>query len=248
MIVTILASSLSAADRGPATAPSTRPGAADVASIQALVGQLAEGGYETRESARVALMGLKRSQLELLREAVKQSLPLAPGQVAVLHDIVTQVYLTGDIYESVDASPGFLGVSLPSVYRAEDRGLLSLERGVAVVARVPGFCAYRMLQNGDVILSMRPLRGQPIRFETPDPDLLMESVKAVRAGQTITFEVLRQGQVINVPITLDPRPAGLDRNPATSALWFQEFTARRADQAEELWERDFAPLLADKVG
>jgi hypothetical protein len=248
MLVTLLAlPPLIAAERTPTTAPTTRP-AANVASIRQLVGQLAEGGYETREAARVALMGLKRSELELLRDAVKQSLPLEPSQIAVLHDIVSHVYLTGDLYESTDASPGFLGVSLPSVYRAEDRGLLSLERGVAVVARVPGFCAYRMLQNGDVILSMRPPVGQPVRFETPDPDLLMASVKAIRAGQTITFEVLRQGQIINVPIILDLRPAGLDRNPATSAFWFQEFTARRMDQAEALWERDFAPLLAEQVG
>src|SRR5688572_13329794 len=137
----------------PATAPATRP-ASDIVSIRQHLARLASDNFGVRESARIALMGLERSALPMLREAVKQSLPLEPSQAVVLREIVAQVYLTGDKYEIAEGGQGFLGVSMPNPMRVEDRGLLALGRGVAVVSRVPGFCAYRMLQNGDVLLSM----------------------------------------------------------------------------------------------
>jgi S1-C subfamily serine protease len=127
--------------------------------------------------------------------------------------------------------------------RVEDRGLLALGRGVAVVSRVPGFCAYRMLQNGDVLLSMTV--GE-VTVEFNRTDDLMDSVRAVQAGQTITFEVLRQGEILRVPITLDPRPAHLDNLGATD--WLREFNNRRADEVETYWSRDFAPLLGEQLG
>lgn len=224
------------------TLPSTRP-AADRASLRKLLAQLASDNFRVRDAARVALMGLERSALPTLREAVKESLPLEPSQAVVLREIVTQVYLAGDAYQKSDGGQGFLGVSLPSPGRVEDRGLLALGRGVAVVSRVPGFCAYRMLRNGDVLLSMTV--GQTtVTFERTDD--LMESVQAVPPGQTVTFEVLRQGEIVRVPITLDPRPALPDNLGATD--WLREFNNRRADEVEVYWSNDFAPLLGEQLG
>jgi hypothetical protein len=250
----LIGSPLLAADRdsaapAAAAAPTTRPlvssatrPAGDVATLTRLIAQLADDDYSNREAARIALMGLRRSDLGVLRQSVQQSMPLEPGQIIVLRDVVTQVYLAGDAYLPDDQGAGFLGVSLPVWSRPEDRALLTLERGVAVVSRVPGFCAFRMLQNGDVLLSMTTAAGT---VELNTPERLSDSVKAVKAGQTITFEVLRQGEVLTVPITLDPRPFNLDN---MGAIWLQEFTGRRADQANEVWERDFAPLFAEKLG
>jgi hypothetical protein len=226
-------------DQPPTTLPTTRP-ASDLQSVRKLLAQLASDNFGVREAARVSLMGLERAALPTLREAVKQSLPLEPSQAVVLRDIVTQVYLAGAEFEKAEGGQGFLGVSLPSTMRVEDRGLLALGRGVAVVSRVPGFCAYRMLQNGDVLLSMTV--GE-VTVEFNRTDDLMDSVRAVPAGQTITFDVLRQGEIVRVPITLDPRPAHLD-----NLDWLREFNNRRADEVETYWSKDFAPLLGEQLG
>jgi hypothetical protein len=100
-----------------------------------------------------------------------------------------------------------------------------------------------MLQNGDVLLSMT-LGATTVEFNRSDD--LSDSVRAVPAGQTITFEVLRQGEILRLPITLDPRPAGLDLAGYTD--WLREFNNRRADAVEEYWWKDFAPLLGEQLG
>jgi hypothetical protein len=242
MLVTFLTTAVIAAEHsGPATAPAaTQPAAVQsIASIKRLIRELAANNYPARDGARLALMGLKRSELAALREAVKQSLPLEPSQVIVLREIVTQVYLAGDLYQAEDDGMGFLGVHLPIWERPEDRALLSMERGVVVMARVPGFCAFRMLQDGDVLLSMTAPGG--INVELSTTDQLVTAVRSVRAGEKVTFDVLRQGEIISVTITLDRKPLNL-------AGQIEEFTGRRAEQAEQLWERDFAPLLAEQLG
>jgi S1-C subfamily serine protease len=113
-----------------------------------------------------------------------------------------------------------------------------MERGVAVVSRVPGFCSYRMLQDGDVLLAMETPGG---KIEFSSNEQLIEVVTSARAGDTVTFEVLRQGRILNIPITLDKKPLNLPGQ-------IDEFSGRRADEADELWQRDFAPLLAAQMG
>src|SRR5438067_1326230 len=204
LVVTLLTTAvLIAAEGGPATAPATTQPAAvqSIASIKRLIAELAADNYPARDHARLTLMGLQRSQLGALREAVKQSLPLEPSQVIVLREIVTQVYLAGDLYLAEEDGMGFLGIHLPNWDRPEDRALLSVERGVVVMARVPGFCAFRMLQDGDVLLSMTSPSGVKVAFSTQDQ--LASTVHSVPAGETVTFEVLRQGEILSVTITLD---------------------------------------------
>jgi len=237
MLVGLLSTWLLAADRSPTTAPTTRP-TDRLGTIKAMLGELSADSSATREAARVALMGLKRQELPLLRQAVRQSMPLDPDQVTVLRDIVTQVYLAGDLYATEGDGRGFLGVHLPYYGHPEERSLLSMERGVAVVSRVPGFCSYRMLQDGDVLLAMLTPAG---KIEISSNEQLIDAVTSARAGDTVTFEVLRQGRVLNVPITLDKKPLNL-----TTQL--EEFSGRRADEADEYWKRDFAPLLAAQLG
>jgi hypothetical protein len=227
----------------PASRPATtRPAAAaDVPGVKRMIARLAADGFRDREAARVELMGLPRAKLPVLREAVKQMLPLEASQLSVLRDIVAHVYLAGETYDVDEGAPGFLGISLPPFMRFPGAGGAFVGgRGVEVMARVPGFCAYRMLQDGDVILALT-VPGSPA-VELNSSDELIEAVRAVKGGQTITLEVLRQGEVLSVPITLDPRP----RIPATGPL--EEFKNRRAMDADAHWERDFAPLLGESFG
>jgi hypothetical protein len=237
MLVSCLGTGLLAAGHSPATAPATRP-TDRLGTIKAMLAELSADSSATREAARVALMGLKRQELPLLRQAVQQSLPLDPDQITVLRDIVTQVYLAGDIYATAGDGQGFLGVHLPYYAHPEERSLMSMERGVAVVSRVPGFCSYRMLQDGDVLLAMETPGG---KIEFSSNEQLIEVVTSARAGDTVTFEVLRQGRILNIPITLDKKPLDLRGQ-------LDEFSGRRADEADKLWQRDFAPLLAAQMG
>jgi hypothetical protein len=240
LVVTLLATARVIG--GPATAPAaTQPAAAgqSIASIKRLIRELAADNYPARDGARLALMGLKRSELGALRDAIKQSLPLEPSQVIVLREIVTEVYLAGDLYIAEDDGMGFLGIHLPDWQRPEDRALMSVERGVVVMGRVPGFCAFRMLHDGDVLLSMAPPGG--VNLELSTKEQLIAAVKSVRAGERVTFEVLRQGEILSVTITLERKPLNLE-------LQIEEFKGRRAEQADQVWERDFAPLLTEQLG
>lgn len=219
--------------RSPKTVqPATRP-VLGAAQVRGLVGRLGDEDAARRHAARVELMSLTRADLPVLRQAVKDNLPLGPAQLYVLRDIVHQVYLSGDVYLSED--DGFMGVRLPSELNPEDKSLLSIERGVAVVSRIPGFCAFRVLQDGDVILTVG---GQAVNH----PSELIDLVRGVRAGQAIEFEVLRAGAIIKVALTLDRRPLGLERES------LEGFTNERLDRAERLWQAEFVPLLAETVG
>src|SRR5258706_1472019 len=203
LVLTLLATTRVIA--GPATAPAaTQPMAVQsIASIKRLIAQLAADSYPARDGAGLALMGLQRSELAALREWIKQSLPLEPSQVIVLREIVTQVYLAGDLYLAEEDGMGFLGIHLPQWERPEDWALLSVERGVVVMGRLPGFCAFRMLHDGDVLLSMAAPGG--VNLELSTKDQLITAVKSVPAGEGVTFEGLRQGGVRSGTIPLEPQ-------------------------------------------
>jgi hypothetical protein len=216
-----------------ATQPTPRT---DLPTVRRWISQLASDNYQTREAARIALMGLKRQELDTLRQAVIQNLPLAPNQLINLREIFTQIYLAGDIFIPDASDGGFLGIKLLTKPEEET---YPIERGVTVLFRLPGFCAFRMLQNGDVILSIHSDAGDRALNEAME---LSSAVSSIKAGKTITLEVLRQGRILNVPITLDRRPL---RTNQPAAL--QEFINDRADRADEIWERDFAPLLKNQL-
>jgi len=80
------------------------------------------------------------------------------------------------------------------------------------------------------------------RVEFTDPLELSQAEGSVPAGHTVTFEVLRHGRMLKVPILLAPRPLEV-REP----LNLNEFNGRREDQANEVWERDFAPMLGERL-
>jgi hypothetical protein len=231
-----------AADRGSTTAPSTRPAPKSnlVERARRLVAQLAANDYDARAAARVELMGFRRSELGAIREGVRENLPLLPSQAIVLREIVTHVYLSGDLYVIDQATGGFVGVNLPNpMFHPEERNLLVAVRGVPVLDRVPGFPAYRFLQNGDLLLAFT-VNGERVEFT--DPLELSQAVGSVPAGHTVTFEVLRHGQLLKVPILLTPKPLAV-----RDALNLNEFNGRREDQSNEIWERDFAPMLGERL-
>jgi hypothetical protein len=239
------------ANAAPTTAPATQPAKGSTEAIAKEFAELTDPDPAIREAARINLMGLTRTHLPALRKVVQASSPLAPAQAAVLHDIVAQAYLAGDAYDSTGRD-GFMGVRLIEVglnFRPPagapiaasapiDEGSATTY-GVIVFERMPGFCGCRMLQDGDVILSVieRP------RVQLRGPTEFSLVIRAIGAGRTMHVEVLRQGQIIRVPITLDPRPEEADFPPA-----MQNLLDRRKKEMEEYWKQQFAPLLGEGVG
>jgi len=100
-----------------------------------------------------------------------------------------------------------------------------------------------MLQDGDVILGISAGRRHlPVRT----PLEMRTHVQQYGVGQTVQFEVLRQGQVHRVSVALDPKPDEADPTAGINAM--QKLLDDRRRDAEEYWEKTFAPLLKEKVG
>lgn len=228
------------AAEAPPVAPATqttRP-ADRQALITQWLGDLADEDARIREQARRTLMSLKREDLPLLKAAVKDLRPLAPSQLAALRDIVTQAYLSRDTYAR-DPRVGFMGVKLSADRAAEVQ--IGGDGPAVIESRLPGFCGYAALQDGDVIVKV-------VGREHPEPLTRMQFIEAVQttpAGLTIRLRVLRDGKEIEVPVTLDARPVDeADRTPMLTDPQVDELTNRRSSEAEKYWEAEFQEVVS----
>jgi hypothetical protein len=199
--------------------------------IRQWLSDLGNSDAAVRESARDKLMGLKREDLPALAQAARDAKPLLPSQVANLHEVVRQVFLAGEPYDQTDA--GFLGVGLAPQdeivrVREPDSQEPRARLGVRVVSRWPGFAGYRWLRDGDVVVKVREFPDTAGgRTEFP------VRVRARKPETTLTLEVLRQGRIIPVKITLSARPKGDDEMAIANMM------QQRAQQAEDYWNTTF---------
>ena len=220
-----------------AGSPSTQPsGERQPPTLETLVRNLGNPDPRVHESARVTLLRLGRDDLPDLKRALKKSRPLLPSQAAAIRAIVRQVYLSGEEYKT--EGQGFLGILMGPNSDAdfvpdnEGRGL-----GVVVTDRIPGFTAGRGLIDGDIILG----KANPfIPFR--DSNDLKRVIAPTKPGMTVLLSVLRQGEIIVVPLKPDPNPVEIqtvDQIPS--------FIADRDKRFEEYWKREFADLLNTRV-
>src|ERR1700678_2921286 len=137
------------APRANADAPATQPAEVSQASIARQLSALAAVDARVREQARFELMGLDPADLDALKAAAIAAAPLAPSQKEALKEIVWQVYASSLSY-AADSNQGFLGLSwdAPPDLNVRD------ELGIRIEKRIPGFCSYRALEDGDIILSV----------------------------------------------------------------------------------------------
>src|SRR5205085_2391718 len=161
-----------------------------------------------------------------------ESRPLSAEQVAALRPIVTQVFLASEQY---DARPdvGFLGIFLPS------NEMFNSDEGALVTERMPGFVGMRMLKDGDVILSVRMPEHPGVRIHSGAD--LSTALKESSPGRPVQFQILRQGQVIDLSLILDAKP--LEAEVGADAM--HEFNRQRLLRADEYWQKNFAELLLD---
>lgn len=216
--------------RGPAASPEVRN----------LINQLGDRDANRREQARIALMGLRRDQLDGLRDTVRRLPELTPEQAEGLRDVVVHVYIAG---APLDRAPnGFLGVRLP-VDTFDPVGPFNPnpnpdgggepDEGALVVARIPGFAAYRYLRDGDVIVGIDGRPAGPIRT----PGELKAAVTQIDPGTAVRLLVRRGGAIETVPIVIDSRPVIGD------PLETDDIIGQLAREADDYFDRQFGPLL-----
>lgn len=223
----------------PQAAPATQPAptlarrAADestAAAARRWLKDLADPDPAVRDHARVALMGLHREDLPILRDVVAAEQPLLPGQITALRDVVEQVFMSGEDYAPASGRP-FLGLRWEPSLADE----ASTAPGVIVEERIPGFTAYRMLENGDIILKILNKPEVDCRFRGQ----FVAAVATMSPGETMRLRVLRRGKIQVISVRLEPAPEEILANPTDYETWVY----RREQKAVDYWHKELAPLL-----
>jgi hypothetical protein len=245
-VILAVASALALADAPPTTAPSTQSSAQLAAGspIRGWFADLASPDAAVRDRAQTQLMGISRDDLRGLRTVIQQARPLAPSQVAALHDIVIQVFLAGETYEPL-GEQSFLGVRLQDPMFEPAPGRI----GVPIEQRFPGFPAFQMLRDGDMILAVIKDPNAPIQqlpnLQTLTTTVLHEAVSSAPSNRPVELLVLRQGQQIHVNVRLAPLPRELSL--ARDVAGMNTFLSPRLQRAEQYWQEQFLPLLRPDV-
>ena len=230
-----------AAEKAKDAQAATAPEAPEIEAMRQWFGELDDADSSVREQARVKLMGMRRRDLPAFQKLIEDSRPLMPAQAAVLRQIVTHVYLAGEEYTTT-GTEGFLGVRMQEtsvrIPAGDTPDRFSPSVGVVIVERMPGFVGARMLLDGDVVLGVAE-RPEVRSMGVNDFQLV---VRQITPGTTVHFQVMRQGQVMRVPVTLDPRPFDPE------AFILQDLIYRRQQKADDYWNRSFGPLVKESVG
>lgn len=188
---------------------------------------LSSGSPTVREDSRKQLIMLTRKDLPALRDVVRSRVPLLPCESQPLRDIVTHVYLSGADLAPDDGGRGFVGV----YFDLEQDSIDLSVPGVEIRHRMPGCCAYRYLEDGDVVLA---IGNQTVHA----PREMTSNVIQYSPGQTVTFEIFRRGKLIHVPVVLGTRPKEL-----ANAESIPEFLSQRLADANGYWDANFEPIL-----
>jgi hypothetical protein len=223
----------------PTTAPAGRPTEAQ------LVHQLGSPDPAERDRAREQLMLLSIDELPRLRAAIDTigAAALSPGQVALLRDVVLQVYATGDHRFTPD--PSYDGGEEPRM------GIMFPQTSIApiVMSRSLGMDAYRVLQDGDSIVALlgpdappepRPNDWQPINVAD---ELRAALTTRFKVGDYCTLRVLRDGKLIEVDVRLSRVPKPPEQAVVGGLRDEKAITDERRVRATKYWTTEFATPL-----
>ncbi len=192
-----------------------------------LIANLGDDDPARRATAVHALTLVPADKIDGLKAAAMAARPLSPAQQEGLATAVTHLILAAQNYEPADPPSAVLGVTFGSMVfgatvEGAAMGLGSGTIGVTLEDRVPGFDAYTMLQNGDVIVA---LPGVPHMTSTED---FRMGVRVQKPGASIDITVFRDGKRMVVPVRLHLRPADYeDQN--------QDWRGKRLAYALQVW-------------
>ncbi|MBC8108286.1 MAG: hypothetical protein H7Z14_16995 [Anaerolineae bacterium] len=218
--------------------PSTRP--AD--DLRAWFKQLSDPSQDVRDKARIQLMTMSRARLPALKSIVAETRPLSAAQAVELQQIVEHVFLSGQEYFAEQPARAFMGVEMANVSipefesndisgKAEN---LTLQR-VMITGRLPGFAAFPVLRDGDIVLAVV---GSNIQLG--DRDSLPRALGGAVPGETIELDIQRAGKLMRFPIRLSRRPIALRSGSKEEK---DKFVEERDEAASKYWEANFAKLL-----
>lgn len=204
------------------------------------LGQLSDRVPSVREAARDHLWSIDRDDLESLREAMVRNFTVAKAHAELLQEIVEQVYLAGESYDTVGRQ-GFLGVRFEADQLAalDDPTILPYF-GVEIHTLLPGLAGSKYLEIGDVIMAVKV--GEQT-YELANAHDMMTTIGGLPAGEKVTFHLLRRGKMLDVPAVLGARPAGLIEEPGV----IEQFNADRESRAQDYWDEHFAPLFDGRI-
>ena len=216
----------------PATAPATTQiiSAIRVAKIRLAFAMLRDDQYLIRDRGFHDLLRIDSNDLPALLDVVKQNQPIDEETASALHTIVTHVFLTGvecprDLFHRA-----FLGIRFDG-----DQDYFPQNGGFEVRHRLPGFCAFRELDDGDFLVGYFLERElQPLRYSTD----IMQAISSFRGGEKITFKVIRMGREMLINVILDTKPEVVAN--ANSGVAAEDFSSTRNNLAEEYWDETFS--------
>lgn len=143
--------------------------------------------------------------LRLLREAPQ---PEARERSAKLLRIVAAADFdtTGAGYIGVSLSPTGMSIKYPD----ENSTLI----GLPITAVSPSSAAEKSgIKPGDIVVSVDDFRWDAVDQITDFDHGLSAKIRAKGAGVTVVFGLMRDKEIVKVPVTLKRRPANLDRLP-----------------------------------
>lgn len=237
-------------------APAGAAPARVAADLDVAVRRLASDDPRDRQAARRELLHAEVEDLDTIARAAaaldrrQKALPeLRRTLEEVVHQATLrrakQEYITSD--EAVffeERPPAFFGIQLFGEEFAERMLPGQVGPGVTVASAIPGFNAYEYFEEGDVILAARldPEEEFETVYNLVSLSNILESVaveELVDFRRSVILEVLtlRAGRLINVPFRLDIRVV-------TTDAAFVRSQQRAQQQADDVWETEFAPLFS----
>jgi hypothetical protein len=104
--------------------------------------------------------------------------------------------------------------------------------------RIPGFSAYQVLREGDILQGVKEVPGVELH-STKDVGV---TVSSFPAGQTITLLILREGKPMSVKVLLRNKPLAIVPDGNLDP-WLDEQTMA----ADQYWHNFFGQVLEDNV-
>jgi len=227
--------------------PATRPAATAELLSERLI-SLNDSDPAIREAARRELLALRLEDLPTLLEAVRllpEGFRSSSLLALTLRDAVVHIHLRdakARLLASRRAEIGigraYLGVTLGGdLWKGEYSG----RSGAPIRATAPGFVAYEVFEEGDLLIGVRTEDGLE-RLTTVND--LHAVFQRLAPGDHVEFLVVRGGRILRIPVTVDERLADL---PGLDEEWDEsEATALR--EADAFWQERFVPILSQRGG
>jgi hypothetical protein len=173
------------------------------ATTRALVDSLASEDFKQRAAAQRDLSQWALGRPDLGQDWLMREFTAAEEPEIRLR--LREVLKTVVIAEHQKTGPGYVGITMQDV-QASVPGEEGLRGGVAVTRVVPDTPASRAgLRAGDVIVALDQLRWNGDTAMTA----FAEAIKRYKPGEVVQLEILREGELKKIPVTLAPRPMGL---------------------------------------